>query len=254
VTCTQTVTLGAYLLGALEPPERYEFEAHIAACDSCRTELVRLAPLPGMLNQISVEDFDEGLPPGELYPTAPMPIQTLAAPIPRLLPPPPELFDPPTAPQPVTPDTPLDTPDTAQRRRRRVWQICAAAAVVLVVVAGGVFGWRTLQEPRPPAADPGITWTATAPGTDIRAEARLVDHEWGTEIQVTMANLPPNKRCYVVVYDHYGNRETAGWWGTNHDSDEEIPASTSIMRSKIDRLEFKLEDKVTFLTIPAPVR
>jgi hypothetical protein len=257
VTCTQTVTLGAYLLGALEPPERYEFEAHIAGCDSCRTELVRLAPLPGMLNQISVEDFDEGLPPGELYPTAPMPIQTLLAPEPRLLAPPPELLDPPTAPQPVTTDAPADTPGLTRQRRHRIWRIAAAVVIVVAAVLGGVaLGRGVLDEPVPPQAqeDPGITWTATVPGSDIRADVRLIDHEWGTEIQVKMANLPPNRGCYVVVYDQYGNRETGGWWGTNHDPDEEIPASVSIQRSKIERLEFKLDDKETFLTIPAPVR
>ena len=254
--CTQTVTLGAYLLGALEPPERYEFEAHIAGCDSCRTELIRLAPLPGMLNQISVEDFDEGLPPGELYPTAPMPIQTLAAPAPQMLAPPPELLMPREEPPPPA-DTPGGTPDhdpggPAGARRGRVRKIALVAAVVVVVAFGGVLGWRVLGEP-PPREDPGITWTATAPDSDVRAEVRLIDHEWGTELQVKMANLPPGRGCYVVVYDHYGNRETAGWWGTDHDAHAEIPGSTSIQRSKIDRLEFKLDDKVTFLTLPAPV-
>lgn len=255
--CTQTVTLGAYLLGALEPPERYEFEAHIAGCDSCRTELIRLAPLPGMLNQISVEDFDEGLPPGELYPTAPMPIQTLAAPAPQMLAPPPELLVPPEPPPPPpadTPDTPDQDPaDLARVRRRRLRRIAVAAAAVVVVAFGGVLGARLLGSP-PPVEDPGITWTATAPDSDVRVDVRLVDHEWGTELQMRLANLPPDRECYVIVYDHYGNREVAGWWGTDHAADEEIPGSTSIQRSKIDRLEFKLDDKVTFLTVPAPVR
>jgi len=253
VTCTQTVTLGAYLLGALEPPERYEFEAHIAGCDSCRTELVRLAPLPGMLNQISVEDFDEGLPPGELYPTAPMPIQTLAAPTPRLLAPPPELLDPPTAPQPPVTTDPPATAEPAGGRRRRMWQLAAAAAVVIAVVAAGMFGWRTVRHAEPPPTEPGITWTATAPETDVTADVRLIDHEWGTELQITMANVPPNRECYVIVYDHYGHRQIAGWWGTDHAADEEIPASTSIQRSKIEKLEFRLDDKVPFLTVHAPV-
>jgi hypothetical protein len=251
VTCTQTVTLGAYLLGALEPPERYEFESHIARCDSCRTELIRLAPLPGMLNQISVEDFDEGLPPGELYPTAPLPIQTLNAPAPQVLAPPPELLVPPSPPEPSPP--PEDPEEPARARRPRVYRVAVAAALVVLVAVGAVFGWSALRAPAP-TPEPGITWSATAPQTDVRADVRLVDHEWGTELRVRMANLPPDRRCYAVVYDHYGNRESVGWWGTDHDADVEIPTSTSIRRSWIDRIEFRLDDKKTFLTIKAPVR
>lgn len=257
MTCAQTVTLGAYLLGALEPPERYEFEAHIAGCDNCRTELVRLAPLPGMLNQISVEDFDEGLPPGELYPTAPLPIQTLLAPAPpQVVTPPPELLAPRRDPDPPTPPTgtPLPEPAGAAPAARRTRRLVLAAAVAVVVAAAAVFGWGALDRPQPAAQDPGITWSATVPNSDVRADVRLIDHEWGTELQVRMANTPPGRRCYVVVYDHYGNRETAGWWGTDHAADEEIPGSTGIARSKIDRLEFKLDDKVTFLTVTPPVR
>jgi len=255
--CTQTVTLGAYLLGALEPPERYEFEAHIAGCDSCRTELIRLAPLPGMLNQISVEDFDEGLHPGELYPTAPMPIQTLAAPASKTVLPPPELLVPREAPEPAPPREPPGSQDTVEftpPARNRYRRMLVAAAVVVAVALGSVLGWQVLREPAsPPGGDAGITWTATAPESDVRADVRLLDHEWGTELRIKIANVPPGHRCYAVVYDHYGRREIAGWWGTDHNADEEIVAPTSFQRSKIDRVEFKLEDEITFLTVPAPV-
>ncbi|GAB3468924.1 anti-sigma factor family protein [Actinophytocola sediminis] len=253
-SCTQTVTLGAYLLGALEPPERYEFEAHIADCDSCRTELIRLAPLPGMLNQISVEDFDEGLHPGELYPTAPMPIQTLTAPAPQMLAPPPELLQPRTQREEPPPDRPgsQDTVEFTPRPRRAMRRVLLAAAAVVVLAFGGVLGWQALRE-QPPAEEPGITWTGTAPESDVRADVRLLDNEWGTELRIKMANMPPGHRCYAVVFDHYGRRETIGWWGTDHDEAEVISAPTSFQRSKIDRVEFKLEDKITFLTIPAPV-
>lgn len=254
-SCTQTVTLGAYLLGALEPHERYEFETHIASCDNCRTELIRLAPLPGMLNQISVEDFDEGLPPGELYPTAPMPIQTLTAPSLKMLPPPPELLVPREEPTPEPPrELPgsQDTIELAPAKRRSLRRVALAAAVVVAVAFGGVLGWQVLREP-PPAGDAGITWSATAPQSDIRADVELIDHEWGTELRVKMANLPPGRKCYAVVYDNYGNREPLGWWGTDHDPDEVITTPTSVKRSWINRVEFKFEDKVTFLTVPAPV-
>ncbi|MGH3881201.1 MAG: anti-sigma factor family protein [Actinophytocola sp.] len=291
MTCANTVTLGAYLLGALDPMERFEFEAHLSGCDTCRAELVRLAPLPGMLNQISLDDFSDGLPPTtleEAHPTAPVPGLPLSTQlmrpetsVPELLHPelfrpgpagerfPPEFGGPvpaPRGPGPAfdvpppprgpggrdTPNTP-DTPATASRGRR-YWKVAAAAAVVLVIAIGGVLGWQAVQPDSTPAQAPGITWRATTPDGAASADARLVDHEWGTEIQVKIHGMPPGRQCYMVVYDHYGNQEVAGWWGTDHDYAAEIPASTSFQRSKIEKLELRLDDRTVALTIPAQGR
>lgn len=47
--------VGAYLLGALNDPERQAFERHVAGCSDCREELARLQPaadaLPGSVQQ-----------------------------------------------------------------------------------------------------------------------------------------------------------------------------------------------------------
>jgi len=284
VTCANTVTLGAYLLGALDPQERFEFEAHLGGCDTCRAELVRLAPLPGMLNQISLDDFADGLPPSpfeDTHPTAPVPglplttqvMRQETASMPDLFRPaagfpeeiPPEFGGPVPAPR-----GPLalpaaramgsaDTPDTPVRtsRRRRYWAAAAAAVVVLVLAAGVIFGVRAMTPDSPAGPPPeaaGITWTATTADGTATADARLVDHEWGTEIQMKIHGLPPGRECYVIVYGAGDYHEIAGWWGTDHDDDEEIPASTSIHRSKIQKLELLLDDRKVALTIPAPVR
>ncbi|HEY0453166.1 zf-HC2 domain-containing protein [Actinophytocola sp.] len=274
MTCTNTITLGAYLLGALEPHERFAFEAHLAGCDTCRAELVRLAPLPGMLNQISLDDFADDLPPTtleEAHPTAPLPgpipYGSLASPvltplsslpggegpgqgvpIPRL-----PAFDEPLLLQ-VADDTP-DTPDRPGRRsrRKRLWLVAAAAVVAVAITFGGIFGWQATHQSPPPEAA-GITWSAMTLDGRASAAARLVDHEWGTEIQLRIQGLPPGRRCYLMVYDAAGNREIAGWWGTDHDYHDEIPASTSFQRSKIDHLELRLDDKAVALTIPSPGR
>lgn len=238
MNCPHTVSLGVYLLGALEPAERHEFEAHLATCDQCRRELVRLSPLPGMLNQISPEDFEDERPP-----TTVEPIHSNVAPLP------PFRYEPDLP--PGSPE-PRAIPDTPRRPTRRYAQIAAAAAVVVLLTIGGIFGWQAIRH-SPAEQAPGVTWSAT--GADgVSGDARLVDHEWGTEIQVTMRALPPGKKCYLVVFDHYGRYEVAGWWGTDHDPEQEIPASTSIDRSKIERLEFKLDEATTVLTIEPPAR
>ena len=46
----------AYVLGALSPAERREFEEHIATCPSCRAAVSELAALPGLLAQLSPAD------------------------------------------------------------------------------------------------------------------------------------------------------------------------------------------------------
>lgn len=284
MTCANTVTLGAYLLGALDPQERFDFEAHLGGCDTCRAELVRLAPLPGMLNQISLDDFADGLPPAfeDAHPTMPVPGLPLSTQVlrqetaslpdlhPELFRPeagfpdepiPPELGGP--VPSPRGPLRPVnasaqvaDTPGTPGRktRRKRYWAAAAAAAVVLVLAAGVIFGVRAMTPGAPPPEAAGITWTATTPDGTATADARLIDHEWGTEIQMRIHGLPPGRECYVIVYGAGGYHEIGGWWGTDHAYDEEIPASTSIHRSKIQKLELLLDDRKVALTIPAPLR
>ena len=46
----------AYVLGALSPAERREFEEHLAGCPGCQAAVSELAGLPGLLAQVSPED------------------------------------------------------------------------------------------------------------------------------------------------------------------------------------------------------
>jgi hypothetical protein len=219
------MSLGVYLLGALDPTERSAFESHLSYCEICRGELIRLAPLPGLLNQITPEDFADNLPPVGLEGVA---VATQVQPVTE------------PVPLPVSPPPVRSIDAEPKPRPRRYWRVTAAAAAVVILAVGGIFGWSIMREDSVPPAD-GVTWSASEGSTSV--DARLVDHEWGTEIQSKIHGLPPGKKCYLFVYDHYGNKEIAGWWGTDHDPNEEIPGSTSIMRSKIDRLEYLVEDR-----------
>ena len=44
--------LGAHVLGGLDAGDRAAVEEHLAGCASCREEVVRLAPLPGLLRRL----------------------------------------------------------------------------------------------------------------------------------------------------------------------------------------------------------
>jgi len=64
----------AYVLGALSPPERSAFEAHLRTCTSCAAGVTALAGLPGLLAKVPLEQVIDPAP-------VPLP-QTL---LPRLL-------------------------------------------------------------------------------------------------------------------------------------------------------------------------
>ncbi|SDO00811.1 anti-sigma factor family protein [Lentzea jiangxiensis] len=69
MSCQHTVDVGAYLFGSLDLGERAAFERHLGTCDCCQAEMLRLAPLPGLLGRLTpqdVENLDEipSCPPG----------------------------------------------------------------------------------------------------------------------------------------------------------------------------------------------
>ena len=63
------ISLGVYVLGALDPAEQAAVDAHLAGCAECRAELVGLDGLPALLGMVSAEDAAElaeresGIPP-----------------------------------------------------------------------------------------------------------------------------------------------------------------------------------------------
>ncbi|MHB1472668.1 MAG: anti-sigma factor family protein [Dermatophilaceae bacterium] len=47
----------AYVLGALAPAERREFEDHLKGCAACASSVGELAGLPGLMSRVSVEEL-----------------------------------------------------------------------------------------------------------------------------------------------------------------------------------------------------
>ncbi|MCG8917508.1 zf-HC2 domain-containing protein [Actinokineospora sp. PR83] len=214
MTCTKTMSLGAYLLGALDPAERADFEAHLHRCDACRGELVRLSPLPGLLHRVRVEDFEDAVEPTEAD------LLVVSEPEPR----------------------------------RGVWAkrkvLLSAAAAVVVLAAAGLVGFEVLRQ-EPASTPPSVSWSATDSASGVRADVRLIDRSWGTEVKIKLRDVPPGKPCKLVVRGRDGNREVAGWWGSGG-QDEEIPGSTSIDRSSISRVEVVTDDDIVLVDVPAP--
>jgi Putative zinc-finger len=206
MTCLQTVSLGAYVLGALDASERLEIEEHLRDCAYCRDELVRLSPLPGLLAQVSLDDVLADEPP----------------------------IRPPEATPPAKPP----------RNRRRILATVAAAA--LLVTGVGLAGRVVVDD----STTTATTWSTSTGPTGINATASLVDRGWGTDIALTMDDLPARARCRLVVVGSDGRIETAGWWTTGYAAQAEVPASTSIESDAIDRMEIRAGSRVLAVLRP----
>ncbi len=185
----------AYVLGALSPAERLEFERHLPGCVTCTRSVGQLAGLPGLMARVtseSVPGFD--------------PVDDSATP----------------EPDPPVPDTVLPALVHAVRRehRRRVlaWSAVAAAAAVLVTVgmlAFGDAGDSAAPEAAPtasPAATSSSPTTSAAPALPmapvadaddegLSADVALTPVQWGTRLDLTCT--------YGSRVDDYGGAEGA---------------------------------------------
>jgi anti-sigma factor RsiW len=196
------VSLGVYVLGAIEPAERALVESHLATCRDCRDELAGLAGLPALLSRVSTEEAialgaaDGPLPDG--FGTAPEP--------------PPELLA-----------TVLDL--TAARRRRRRWLEAGIGAAAALIIAAGVFGGLRLgaSPVSPPSAAVGQyagaangAWeAATGKSGAMTATVAYRSMGWGIELEAKVTGIPVGTQCQLWVIDSAGNRVLGGSWQTD---------------------------------------
>lgn len=148
--------LGGYVLGALEPAERADFEEHLAGCERCQAEVAELRGLPELLEQAA--------PPVEVPPW--LRERTFAA---------------------------VERAAAQQRRRRRLRLALTAAAACLVLVVAFVGGY-TLSRVGP-FADRGrvIEFALAAPdGGPARATAKVRQVGDGLAITMEVSGLAPN--------------------------------------------------------------
>jgi anti-sigma factor RsiW len=211
MTCAQMTSLGAYVLGALDGPDRLATEEHLRECARCRDELVRLAPLPGLLAQVSLDELGE--PEGD-------PVR-----------------------EPVAAWT---EPSDDQPWWRRTRILASAAAVVAILSAVGIAGLVVVG----PSETAAATWSTSPTSTGIDATATLSPRGWGTDVDLVMDDLPSRQRCRLVVWSDDGRVETAGWWTTGYSTSAEVPGSTSIDLASIDRMEVHAGDRVLAVLHP----
>lgn len=198
------VSLGVYVLGAIDPAERAMVDAHLTACRECRDELAGLAGLPALLSRVSTEEAialaaaQGPASPGDAE--APAPPRELLA-------------------------TVLDL--TAARHRRRRWRDAALAVAAAAVVAAGVFGGLQLRAgpaPQPAAGQAqslyvgpqnGPTQTVTGRSGGMTATVGYTSMGWGTQLDAKVTGIPVGTKCQLWVIDTSGHRALAGNWVTD---------------------------------------
>jgi predicted anti-sigma-YlaC factor YlaD len=200
MTCEETtLSLGVYLVGALDADERAEVEAHLRDCPDCQAELAELAALPSMLERLTIDDF---------------PLEPLQAPA--------ELFD------RVAARARAEEKRRAVSRYRRLTAVAAAA----VLIAGAGVGSAIVFHGH---HDNGTkVFSHTQAGVTMRVT--LASQATGTGLRVTVSGLPRNEHCSLIAIAKDGTRDIAGRWDATYSGWAQETGSTRIPQSQLSHL------------------
>ncbi len=196
------LSLGAYVLGALDPAERAELEVHLGGCAGCRQELAALAGMPGLLGRIDAGEAEQASEP---------------------------------APERLLGRTLGELVRRRRRDRRRRTVATAAAAVVLTACgAGGALALTGF-----PASAPAGSQTVSAADSSsgVRASVQLRGRPWGTQLTVNISGVPAGTRCRLVALGRAGRQEIAGTWQVSYTGRADVDGATAIPRSELTFLQ-----------------
>jgi hypothetical protein len=202
------ISLGAYVLGALEPAERGRVDAHLADCDACRDELASFAALPGLLSRVSLDEVESDV---------------ASDPHPHLL------------------ERILDATVRERRRARRVRWVSAAAAAVILVGGAGATGFAVSQ---PHQATPTATFSGTSSTTGLSASVVEWSKGWGSALKVELTGAGglsySTPTCQLVAVSKSGQQDVAATWAAT--ASDKIVAEGSTSLAPSDIASFKIVD------------
>ncbi len=234
MSCEHAHLDGAYVLGALSPAERREFERHLAGCEECSRSVRELAGLPGLLAHVTADDLEPADVP-------PLPA-TLLPPLVRRV-------------------------RSTQRRRTAV--VAATAAAVAALAVGGLAwgsnrddGGRTAGGTPTASAAPSATPSALpmlAVGeSPVSADVLLASVPWGTRLDLTCAyeedeedyEARPDATYALVVTTTDGRTEQVATWHGLPGKTMHLSAATATRRDHIATVEMQTADGLTVLRLP----
>lgn len=225
---------GSYVLGALSPAERLEFEHHLGRCEDCSRAVRELAGIPGLLAQVELSDIEEAS-------GAPVP--------PSLLP------------------SLVREARFAERRRSAV--VASVAASVAAAVVGVLAVATGLPGGREPVAghssSAATSATSAAPGrpmeavraTPVRADVLLAGVAWGTRLDMTCSygegeddyQGSPGAEYALVVRTRDGRTEQVATWKGLPGRTMRVSGATATDRADIQRVELRTADGLVVLQL-----
>ncbi|AXH35492.1 hypothetical protein DVJ78_08805 [Humibacter sp. BT305] len=210
----------AYVLGALAPDERREYERHLEGCAECRTQVAELAGMPGILGAVTPEEAvalvtDDST--GMRDEAPPSLVRSLA------------------------------TSVRVRRRRLRRRVVAGSVAAGLALAALGV-GAGILLAPSIPW-EPGATTYAMQSTVPDSVEARIAvtAKSWGTRFDWncsygTWADEGVSADYDLVVTDVDGHDTVVATWTAAGARTGNLTASTSIPVDRIRSVEIRFPD------------
>ena len=206
----------AYVLGALSPADRREYEDHLRTCADCQASVGRLAGMPGLLSLIATGTDDSAQPmPASLLPGLTGRVQRYR-----------------------------------RRRRMVIGGVMAASFAVMIALLGSLL-FRTPSAPTETATVDVQTeqMTQLVPGP-MQASLELVDKKWGTAITVICQydqDIDTAVSYDLTVIGTDGQSADGGTWRAVAGATSRVVTATSVHREDIAALEVQLPDGKTIL-------
>jgi anti-sigma factor RsiW len=236
----------AYLLGALSPLERSQYEQHLQGCPACARSVAELAGLPGMLRRLPLDVVQsiETAPDATAVRDDPVPPSVLARALHRAV-----------------------LEERRERRLRTARWFTATALGAAAVTVGFITVLDQGAGDPPPAAQTPVP-TATQPpaptaqlafeptvDTSLSANASLREVAWGTKIQLECAypaedgadQFADQGGYSLVVHDTAGQSQQVATWNAVAGRELTIDAATAVRGDDIQSLEVRSHDGTTIL-------
>jgi anti-sigma factor RsiW len=215
--CTEArLSLGVYVLGAIDPAERALVDAHLMTCQECRDELAGLAGLPALLARVNPDEIsricaDDAVGSDAVGSSVPAAVAIGVRPGTDTEDRPPgELIG-----------TVLDLAEA--RRRRGRWRLAAAAAAV-VAISGGLAGGlssisttKVIKVPLSPGTSQWETVQAVSKISGASASVAYAHEQWGDAYAVLVDHIQVGTTCELWIVHPDGTRTLAGSWTTAPD-------------------------------------
>ena len=211
--CEHEISVGAYVLDALEPDEQLLMQQHVQECAVCTAAVQELEGLPRLLAGVQT--------PGET-PVAPVPSEFAFERFRRSA-----------------------TAVAAPPRRAGRWRFAVAAAAAALVIGGavatGVAVTSTVAAPE----------TVEAVHNGVHVVATYLPATKGTDVTVALDGVPMGTQCDLVAVSRDGREEVTGPWTVDYTGTFHWTGWVAMEDEDIASWEVRATDGVTLVTVPA---